>query len=332
MPTNESLSLFLAAPTCIAFGCALALSSVGCSFSPPKASGSDLDGGQVPDMDGGQADASLADATPGADGNTDPDNDGVPVGVDNCPTEPNPDQANEDTDTHGDACDNCPTIANQDQANVGEVNAGQAADDLGDVCDPRAADSGDSIAFFDGFNGSSLQAGWGANGTWVVVGDGTIEQRDTTEAASRELFRTNTDLDTVVVETTIEPITRFGDDYSFGAITAALPLNGEVNSAYICALGDVPATAGPSLIMAIHRAVGLPTFLGGRDVSEPVPGTRYSARVYHREANDEIRCESGSESILVNNSDLGSGTVGVRTFSMTARVYSIIVYSLGGPL
>ncbi len=36
------------------------------------------------------------------------DNDGIPDWQDNCPTDPNPDQADADNDDLGDACDNCP--------------------------------------------------------------------------------------------------------------------------------------------------------------------------------------------------------------------------------
>lgn len=47
---------------------------------------------------------------------------------DNCPTTPNPDQADPDTDGPGSACDNCPVTANPDQANAD-------SDGVGDVCD-----------------------------------------------------------------------------------------------------------------------------------------------------------------------------------------------------
>jgi hypothetical protein len=66
----------------------------------------------------------------------------------------------EDADGVGDACDNCPADPNPDQANVMETNAGVAADGLGDVCDPRPTESGDSLLFFDGFARSSLDPAW----------------------------------------------------------------------------------------------------------------------------------------------------------------------------
>ncbi len=49
------------------------------------------------------------------------------VGLDNCPDEPNPSQADGDTDDFGDACDNCPGLSNvQDDAD---------SDGAGDECD-----------------------------------------------------------------------------------------------------------------------------------------------------------------------------------------------------
>jgi len=63
----------------------------------------------------------------------DADGDGVPDVADNCPTTPNPDQANSDVtpagnDGLGDACDNCDLVYNPDQADTD-------GDGVGDVCD-----------------------------------------------------------------------------------------------------------------------------------------------------------------------------------------------------
>lgn len=59
----------------------------------------------------------------------DSDADGTGDAADNCPTTPNPGQADVDGDTVGDACDNCPDISNANQADLDQ-------DTIGDVCDP----------------------------------------------------------------------------------------------------------------------------------------------------------------------------------------------------
>jgi len=70
----------------------------------------------------------------------DADGDGVLDGLDNCPTAPNPDQADRDRDGVGDVCDNCADVRNSDQADTfGEPGVGDACDcpcfTQGDVSD-----------------------------------------------------------------------------------------------------------------------------------------------------------------------------------------------------
>ena len=98
----------------------------------------------------------------------DTDGDGVIDANDNCPTVPNPDQADADGDGKGDACDNCPTVANASQTDSdsdgrGDVcdncpavaNASQTdtdGDGLGDACDncPTVANANQADADADG--------------------------------------------------------------------------------------------------------------------------------------------------------------------------------------
>jgi hypothetical protein len=66
---------------------------------------------------------------------SDEDMDGICVPEDNCPTVPNPDQADSDGDGLGDACDNCPNVHNIAQADAD-------MDGIGDECDPQTCVDG----------------------------------------------------------------------------------------------------------------------------------------------------------------------------------------------
>jgi hypothetical protein len=56
------------------------------------------------------------------------DGDGIPNASDNCPAVANPDQANSDSDSHGDVCDNCSLYGNDTQIDID-------GDGIGNVCD-----------------------------------------------------------------------------------------------------------------------------------------------------------------------------------------------------
>ena len=72
----------------------------------------------------------------------DPDSDGIPNNIDNCPTIYNPDQKNFDGDEYGTACDNCPKIANPDQKDMDNDGIGDACDS--DVDGDRIPEDGDN--------------------------------------------------------------------------------------------------------------------------------------------------------------------------------------------
>jgi len=91
----------------------------------------------------------------------DNDADGVADAVDDCPDDPDPQQANEDGDKFGDACDPCPPVAN-------DAPIDGDGDGVQDECDPNPAAIGDRIVLFEGFN-AGLPAGWRTAGTPVAV-------------------------------------------------------------------------------------------------------------------------------------------------------------------
>ena len=90
---------------------------------------------------------------------------------------------------YGDACDNCPADFNPDQANVMETNAGVAADGLGDVCDPRPTQSGDSLLFFDGFSSPTLNPAWTDDRSIFTVAGGDLVFDRPGDTTARSLQR-----------------------------------------------------------------------------------------------------------------------------------------------
>jgi len=104
----------------------------------------------------GQIDASVDTAVP------DRDNDGVPDTVDNCPDDPNPDQANEDGDQFGDACDPCPPFKTDKVSDPDH-------DGVADPCDPNPMVPGDRIELFEPFH-HGLPA-WTKTANWTAVDD-----------------------------------------------------------------------------------------------------------------------------------------------------------------
>ncbi len=76
----------------------------------------------------------------------DPDEDGVDIPGDNCPSTANPDQADRDGDGLGDACDNCPARENAGQEDRDGDGIGDACDNCPSLPDPNQSDTdGDGI-------------------------------------------------------------------------------------------------------------------------------------------------------------------------------------------
>ncbi len=105
----------------------------------------------------------------------DRDGDGVPNDTDNCPATPNPDQADADSDMHGDVCDACPANANPGSAGcpttVYEIRRGTVASGSSVALDGLVVTGVTSDGFYaQQAEGSPGYAGPDFSGIFVFTG------------------------------------------------------------------------------------------------------------------------------------------------------------------
>ncbi len=332
---------------------ALALAG-GCSFDE---GGIAADGGGVQTTDaalidgsGGPADAG-PDAPPGAPDAMpdampdaplpDGDGDGVPDKSDNCVAVGNPLQEDEDLDTVGDACDNCPSVANPTQDDGDEEAAGQEADGVGDACDPRPDAGGDSILFFDGFNGLAPAASWVAlTGTWTVAG-GALHQTVAT-TPNGVIYWNGTPGDRARAET----------DLVIDAITPAFDLDDNSRTAgllgrytpagtstgYMCLEyadpNDIAGSTSLWLLEFSGSTISTHSFGGitwDMAVADPVR-VRFTVRTDGTRQSCSLRNYAAAAGFVGTGADttLTTGAFGVFTSGVSASFPYFIVYEVGG--
>jgi hypothetical protein len=333
---------------------ALALAG-GCSFDE---GGIAADGGGVQPIDGAQIDGAGdpadagPDAPPGAPDATpdampdaslpDGDGDGVPDVADNCPGVGNPLQEDEDLDGDGDACDNCPTVANASQANDDEVINGQEADAVGDICDPRPDDTGDSILFFDGFNGNAPSASWVAlTGTWTVAG-GALHQTLATSGAAVIYWNgsvpANARADTDLVIDTITPAFDLDDNSrSVGLLGRYTP--SATSTGYMCLEyadpNDIADSTSLWLLEFSGQTIDTHSFgpiTWDMAVADPVR-VRFTVRTGGGSRQScSLRNYAAAASFVGTGADttLTTGSFGLFTSGVAASFPYFIVYELGG--
>jgi hypothetical protein len=338
----------------------LAALLAGCQFEPVGALPDDGAPPVPPDVsaDAG-VDAPPPDAAPDEDGDTIPDAD------DNCPDDPNTDQANCDGDALGDACDpeadgpdadgddvadacdNCPSESNADQSAVLDDDA------VGDACDPRPTEGGDTIAYFSGFDGDSgaQPPGWSlATGGGLINGQWRVEAGRLVHDASADvsiLYLSGQDVPAdVVVETRFSvstfvpsgsstPVALIGVLSRYGNGAAS----GGQDAGYLCQL-EQGIGGDPTAAVLVQDLAG--TRRGSNDA--PWSGRLdQSYTITHSQTGVASGATSGCtvtppapdlpESVSVDDiPGPDGGRVAVRTQRIGAAFDYILVYGLGGPL
>jgi|GEM_PF-3382008 len=277
----------------------------------------------------GELVADAADAPLDGGANLDDDVDGIPNGVDNCPTRFNLDQHDEDSDGLGDVCDNCPTVPNLDQANVGETAAGAAADGVGDVCDPFPTRGGNQILFFDGFQ--TRNPLWRATGgVWNISGDAAQQSAPTTLS---EFYLAGDVVGDVVVDVTaqlLSPTTSVGTGIGSLAQWDVAPGYGV---GYLCQLFDTPMAAlnvGNFLLQsASAQTVG--SRLNGSAQPEVTTSQVWTIRQVALASMRSCAATSSDGFTIstdpVPNAIVAAGRFGMRAAYASMRFENIIVYT-----
>jgi hypothetical protein len=291
--------------------------------APPCSEGPCLDGG------GEVFEDAMVDA-PRGDPSSDTDGDTVTDDVDNCISVINLAQYDEDADGYGDVCDNCPTVPNTNQANVGETNAGQAADNVGDACDPRPAQSGESITYFDPFTAATLATDWTVmSGTWTVS-SGAVEQASLL-SDQRIHDPAAAPGPNYVVESRIT-FTGFDVANVNGGIVFRMT-NG---NGWLCSVfhDDITSPA-TSLLMMWSLQSGAANFERNRIVIPEVKvGSSY--RLIAGAFGSNLYCaidsfQTGPTAPFTSNQN-NSGVPGMRTNRVTGTYSNFVVYTLGGAI
>ena len=271
----------------------------------------------------------LFDAPRGMAG-VDSDGDGVFDDADNCIMAANASQHDEDADGYGDSCDNCPTLANTSQANSRETAAGATADTVGDACDPRPTQGGESILYFETFAGSALTTDWSViNGTWSVAADALAQPTITNDQRIHELAGvTGGDY---VVETTFT-FTGFDSANVNGGIVFRM----QNNNGWLCGVfRDDTATPVVSLLMIWTLQNGAANFeRNSATISEPTIGARYRILAGGYGSNQYCALDSfqtGTTAPFTSNKGL-TGVPGLRTNYVAGTYSYFLVYGLGGPI
>jgi hypothetical protein len=303
---------------------ALAAAAVGCKFDPGGVGGDDDD--DVATID---ADPGAIDADPGAPDSVPPDSmppdgdaDGVRDSLDNCPAIANAGQEDEDADLRGDVCDNCPHISNFDQLTTVD------GDLVGDACDPHPTVAGDTLLFFDGFNGSTLDAGWSVEAggaTWTVAG-GKLHQNDLTREVKilvrGALTPTGVTVDTAFTPTSVPPSDSAGDTIrSAGVVTADTGPTGQIS-----AVADQLGGSNPSYaIVESFSGAGQ----GFMYLTNALTTTRYTLRTTADSATQTVTAveTGGSTGTGVSGTAPVAGAIGLRVRNIAVDYEYVVVFT-----
>jgi hypothetical protein len=229
----------------------------------------------------------------------------------------------EDGDGIVDSCDNCPTVANADQADVGEVNAGGNPDRVGDACDPRPANGGESILLFDPFTSGNIGSEWQIyGGTWQAGADTIAETATgTVQELDRVGFPSTSDY---LVETLV---TLDALPTSESRATLVFRMNPSSHNGWGCAV-----MKNVLIFSAITNGESGESNPPSVAIPAPQVGSRYRIQTGGYGNNIYCMLPNSGHAVPRTHTSYPSGVPGLRSYAAASTFAYLLVYKLGGPI
>jgi hypothetical protein len=229
----------------------------------------------------------------------------------------------EDGDGVVDSCDNCPSVANANQADLGELNAGGSPDGVGDACDPRPSNGGDSILLFDPFTSGQIGSEWQVyGGTWQAGSDTIAETATgTVQELDRVGFGSTSDY---LVETLV---TLDALPTSDSRATLVFRMNPSSHNGWGCAV-----MKNVLIFSAITDGEAGESNPPSVAIPAPQVGSRYRIQTGGYGSNLYCMLPSSGHKVPRSNSSYPSGVPGLRSYAAASTFTYLLVYRLGGPI
>jgi hypothetical protein len=253
----------------------------------------------------------------------------------------NPEGCDHDLDGIDDTIDNCPTVSNPTQADLGETSGGGEADGVGDACDPRPTEGGDTLIFFSGFDEQTRDALWSSgdgNDSWGY-GASRMQQSNVNEV-DRVLYWTLAEYERILLVTEYDSgglalNSNECEDFFGAGLVAGYHEGGTIGTGYSCMFGHDPATSADPVW---ETAISILDGDDGTPLQKSPAATRPDQgelRFLFDGVVGRLECSHGdplNSTIVQLDSTHSKGYVGLRSHSYGYDFQYLAIYGLGGGL
>ncbi len=229
----------------------------------------------------------------------------------------------EDGDTIKNDCDNCPTVPNPNQA---DIDDGTRGDGVGNACDPHPVVTGDQITLFAGFDTNAEIADWLMVGSWTLA-DGAYVASPTTSAPTMGALAPGQHAGGRVTTTVLPSGSSGSPVRRAGLVMAADATNPAKPRGYTC---EITSEVGRSTltIQRIEGDVFVPLSVAELNlVYDDAHDLMFEHRLPVGPAAGQLTCTVDNNiSVQVNDDAYTTGRVGFTVLGTTAFFSNIVAY------